>query len=316
MLRLATTGRCERAGRMAADHLAAGGKRLRARLALASLEALGGRRLDGVGWAAAVELLHNATLVHDDIQDGDHVRRGRPTLWSVHGVAQAINAGDLMLMLPFLALQDAPHTLRGDLAAALAEYATRCVRGQVQELDLLRAGQLDWCSYLDAAEGKTGALVALPVHGAALLGGRSDAHAAALANAFLQIGLLFQLQDDLLDLYGDKGRACHGSDLYEGKVSALVVAHVARRPSERSALVELLATPRAETTPASVERAIDDFVASGAQADVLARIESLARDARDAEVLADEPALHAVAISLVHLALAPIRHLTSMEDNR
>src|SRR5687767_11974938 len=91
-------------GPIVLEHLATGGKRLRARLALAAAEACGGRVEDAIGWAAACELVHNATLIHDDLQDGDVLRRGHPTTWVKHGMAQAVNAGDLMLLLPFLAV--------------------------------------------------------------------------------------------------------------------------------------------------------------------------------------------------------------------
>ena len=73
-----------------------------ARLALSALSAVGKARSDGIYWASAVEILHNTTLIHDDIQDGDLCRRGKPTSWVLHGIPQAINAGDLGLMLPFL----------------------------------------------------------------------------------------------------------------------------------------------------------------------------------------------------------------------
>jgi geranylgeranyl diphosphate synthase type I len=93
---------------MVQDHLASGGKRLRASLALCATRALGGSPCAGVAWAAACEMLHNASLVHDDLQDGDTLRRGQPTVWSRYGAAQAVNVGDLMLMLPFLALEHGP----------------------------------------------------------------------------------------------------------------------------------------------------------------------------------------------------------------
>jgi hypothetical protein len=108
MSRLAVGTRLERSGHMVQEHLATGGKRLRSRLALSAIEAMGGTREHGVGWAAACELVHNATLIHDDLQDGDRVRRGNPTTWVRHGAAQAINAGDLLLMLPFLAIEAVP----------------------------------------------------------------------------------------------------------------------------------------------------------------------------------------------------------------
>ena len=110
MRQLATGDRSERCGRMVREALGTGGKRIRARLALLACGALGVSKQDAVCWAAAVELVHNATLVHDDIQNGDTHRRGRETVWVKHGVGQAINVGDLMLVLPYQALDqmDAP----------------------------------------------------------------------------------------------------------------------------------------------------------------------------------------------------------------
>ena len=96
------------AAAIAGEHLSTGGKRLRARLAMETGVRLGAEGKEMVPWAAACELLHNATLVHDDLQDGDRVRRGHPTMWVKHGAAQAINAGDLMLM-PSCAVINAPQ---------------------------------------------------------------------------------------------------------------------------------------------------------------------------------------------------------------
>jgi geranylgeranyl diphosphate synthase type I len=299
----------DHAGRMAREHVAAGGKRLRARLALTAAGALGASRKDAVAWAAAVELLHNATLIHDDIQDGDRTRRGKPTLWTIHGRAQAINAGDMMLMLPYLAIAECGSHANGELCRVMAERAVVTVRGQIAELDMLTSESLDWSHYLNAIEGKTGALLSLPVHGAALLAGRSVRQAEALGNAFMPLGVLFQLQDDLLDLYGDKGRGRRGCDLYEGKVSALVVAHLARCPDDRPWLLQLLRAPRDETSPDEVDRAIDVFRESGAVHDVIGLIQDLADRARHDDALSAEPALRTLATRLSRLALAPIQHL-------
>ncbi len=213
---------------MGAEQISGGGKRLRARLALAASNVLGAAEPDAVAWAAAVELLHNATLVHDDVQDGDRMRRGRAALWAVHGVAQAVNAGDFLLMLPFRALREVSDEYRGDLCLTLADYAIATVSGQVDELDLLGDRRLDWESYVGASAGKTGAMFALPIAGAAVLAGRSRDAAARLAAPFVDLGIAFQIYDDVLDLYGDKGREAPGSDLYEGKMSALVVEHLLR----------------------------------------------------------------------------------------
>ncbi len=293
---------------MVHEHLATGGKRLRARLALAATAAMGGALGDAVLWAAAVELLHNATLIHDDIQDGDTSRRGRATLWSRHGVAQAMNAGDLMLMLPYLAVGRIPSALGAELSRAIAEHAIRTVSGQVNEIDLMRHEALGWGSYRAAVAGKTGALLGLPVYGAALLAGRSLGQARRLGDAFVELGVLFQLQDDVLDLYGDKGREKCGSDLYEGKVSALVVAHLERWPHDHAWLTSLLATPREHTRERDVLRAIDAFIESGALGDTLERIERIARSTLHNSALAEVPALRSVAKHLVELATLPIHH--------
>lgn len=310
MRRHAAGPRLDRAGVMVQEHLATGGKRLRARLALAAATALGA----GPGaraWAEAVELLHNATLVHDDIQDGDRVRRGQPTTWVRHGVAQAINAGDLMLMLPFIAIAQGgiPAEIQARLSACLAAQAAATVRGQTDELNLLPGGLTDEDAYDRAVRGKTGGLFGLPVEGAALLAGLSPEDAAAIAGPFGELGLLFQLQDDVLDLYGDKGREQAGADLFEGKVSALVVAHLARRPEDRDALLALLRTPREQTDAVAVAATIADFQASGALRDVLERIQAIADSVREDAALKAVPELRAVALEITALVLRPISHL-------
>ncbi len=308
MDRLAAEAGGDPAGFIVREHLATGGKRVRARLALAALEALGEPRETGVAWAAACELLHNATLVHDDLQDGDAVRRGRPTVWALHGAAQAVNAGDLLLMLPYLALDHlpAPDGTRWALARALAGHAAAVVRGQAAELGLSACERVEWGTWRAVAEGKTGALFALAVRGAALLAGRPDEEARPLADAFRTLGLLFQLQDDVLDLYGDKGRGAPGSDLREGKTSALVVEHLELHPGDAAWLGLLLRAPRGATPEVEVERAILRFRTGGALERVLGRINAAAGEALRAPALAEEPALRALAAELVEVALSPI----------
>jgi len=311
MAHLAAGERLERLGLIVQEHLGSGGKLMRARLCLAAAASLGAAREDAVPWAAAVELLHNATLIHDDIQDGDLLRRGQPTVWVRHGVAQAINAGDLLLMLPVVALDhlDVSGDVRWALARSLATHASSTVRGQSQELDLLKTGQLDRASYTHAVVGKTGSLFALPVEGAALIAGHTPANARALGRCFTNLGVLFQLQDDVLDLYGDKGRGHRGSDLEEGKVSALVLAHLERVPADREWLLDLLAAPRDLTAPDAVNKAIQVFRESGALGDVLAEIQALSELLVSDPQLAGNPALLLLAREVCGLAIEPIHHL-------
>jgi geranylgeranyl diphosphate synthase type I len=302
----------DRTGNMVGEHLAAGGKRLRARLALAASAALGGSMESAIPWAAACEVLHNASLVHDDVQDGDRVRRGQPTTWVIHGVAQAINVGDLMLMMPFLCLErlNTDNGTRWLLSRLLARAAAETVRGQSAEMDLLPRRRLAVSDYISVIEGKTAALFGMPVQGAALLAGLSEQQADQLAMPFRLLGQLFQLQDDVLDLYGEKGRDCSGSDLREGKVSALVVEHIVRRPNDISRLLTLLETPRESTSDAEVAWAIDAFARSGALLAVLDRIDGLASSIRANRALEAWPQLRQTASMLVTRCLQPIQHLT------
>jgi geranylgeranyl diphosphate synthase, type I len=298
-------------GGIACEHRGTGGKRLRARLALAAVEAFGLPRAGGVAWAAACELLHNATLIHDDLQDGDATRRGHATVWARHGAAQAINAGDLLLMLPFLALDrlDAPPETCWRLTRTLAECGARMARGQAAEFALDAAAAPGWSQYREAVAGKTGALFQLPVEGAALLAGYSAAKTRAIGLEFQRLGVLFQLQDDVLDLYGDKGRAVAGSDLREGRVTALVIEHLARVPTDRDWLLALLAAPRDATPDAQVGEAIERFRTHGALAAVLARIGDEAVAVATSPALAGEPGARRLAVELVRVVLAPIAHL-------
>lgn len=303
--------RLERIGLIVQEHLETGGKRLRASLALAAGASLGADVRSVVPWASAVELLHNASLVHDDLQDGDTVRRGAPTTWVRHGTAHAINAGDLMLMLPFTVTADVPvpDATRWHLVRALSTSAVETVRGQAAEMDLLATRRLGIGDYLRVVEGKTASLLAVPVEGAALVAGRTITEARDLARPFRKLGTLFQLQDDVLDLYGDKGRREIGADLREGKVSALVVEHLSRWPQDEAELVELLETPRDETPEAAVAYWIDRFAESGALDGALERIVAM-RDALDTELAAlGEPRLETVGRRLCKRALGPIAHV-------
>lgn len=311
MLKLAAGRRFERLGAIVQEHLFTGGKRLRARLALASMDALSAPVEASVGWAAACELLHNASLVHDDLQDSDPVRRGHFTVWVRHGQSQAINAGDLLLMLPYTALEhvDCSDATKWHLTRAIARRAEDTVRGQSLEMCLLDSGQWDWQSYVDASCGKTSALMVLPVHGAALLAGRPPDTAEALADTFKPLGLLFQIQDDVLDLYGDKGRGEPGGDIREGRVSALVSEHLRLQPQDERWLVGILAKSRDETTARDIERVAERFRASGTLNAVLDRIQACARGVEESETLAEEPGLRAVALDLIERSLDPIRFL-------
>jgi geranylgeranyl diphosphate synthase type I len=264
-------------------HLQSGGKRTRAWLALSALEALGAPLSKGIDFAAACELLHNASLIHDDLEDGDRFRRGRPTVGARFGDAQALNAGDFMLLLPGLAVGQSPlpESVRVQLSVALAKSALATASGQSHDLALLENQGFQFEAYARAAGGKTAPFFSLPVFGAALIAGHNASQAAHLAEPFTRLGLVYQMCDDYADLYGDKGREKRGNDIAEGKISLLVVEHVKAWPNDRAHTLRILRKDRAHTTLENIDDLAGRFAASGARQNALARI----RAAHD-EVLA------------------------------
>lgn len=309
MLALAGDPKHDAGATMIYDHLSTGGKLLRARLALSTCAALGGSAFDAIDWAVAVELLHNASLIHDDIQDGDRLRRGKPSLWARYGTAQAINAGDLLLMLPFRALRAYPAGLQATLVQILAEHAETTVRGQIHELAVRHDPKDAWSDYVAVASGKTGTLFALPVRGAAQIAGVPPDRADRIAAAFASIGVLYQLQDDLLDPFDIKGRGAIASDIAEGRLSALILAHLELHPHERESVLQFLATPREDKCPDELGRLRARLQHGGAARELLSRIDARARALFMSESLAGMPEVRRIADDLVRQVLAPLRDL-------
>lgn len=293
---------------IAREHLATGGKKVRAKLVFSAARALGISWEESLHFAAACEVLHNATLIHDDLQDGDEVRRGQPAVWVRYGAAQAINAGDLLLLLPILMLEDAPlpASIRAPLMGALSRRSMRAACGQALELDLLDARLLTWDAYRLSAQGKTGAFFALPVEGVALISGVSSLEARLIGDAVLPLGVLFQAQDDVLDLYGDKGRGSRGNDFKEGKVSALVVAHLELHPEDTEDLCRVLMRPRESTSDADIQRYSDRFLAGGAVELVAARIDALVQQILDTEVLKRFPEIRKLVLHVAREVSSPL----------
>ncbi len=188
-------------GRAARHHLGTGGKRLRARLALDAAAGLGVGPGPATAWAAACELLHNASLVHDDLQDGDRERRGVATVWARFGPDTAISLGDHLMTAAYRAVATVgvPQT-QGRLLALTAEAVAETIRGQSRELDQRRHGAPGgWADYAAMARAKSGPLLALPLSGALILAGRPERERAASEAAGRELGLAYQIADDLAD---------------------------------------------------------------------------------------------------------------------
>jgi len=180
-----------------------GGKAVRPALALLSAEAVGAPAAAGLPGAVAVELVHNFSLLHDDLMDGDTERRHRPTVWARWGPAAAILTGDALLALAQEILLEAPSPHAPEAARALAATTRELIRGQAQDVAFERRTDVGVAECLAMAAGKTGALLAESATIGAVLAGAPAPLRGALHAFGLQLGLAFQLVDDLLGIWGD-----------------------------------------------------------------------------------------------------------------
>ena len=205
------------------------GKRIRPILVLLTSAAAGGSWDKALPAAAAVELVHNFSLIHDDIEDNSPLRRGRPTVWTKWGIPQAINTGDAMFTLAHLALQ----RLNTGCSAATVIEASRILQNtclkltQGQHLDITyeSQGALTQESYWLMIGGKTAALLAACTELGALVAETQPAQRYAYRDFGYSLGLAFQVQDDLLGIWGDSaltGKSAE-SDLTTGKKSLPVL---------------------------------------------------------------------------------------------
>lgn len=178
------------------------GKAIRPALALLVAEALTGSPVPAVPGAIAVELVHNFSLVHDDLMDRDAERRHRPTVWAVWGDATAVLAGDAMLSLAHEVLAEAESPLVVPASRAITAATRELIRGQVQDLAFETRDDVGLAECLAMADDKTGALLGVSAAVGAILAGAGPAAVAAFDTYGRQIGLAFQLVDDLLGIWG------------------------------------------------------------------------------------------------------------------
>jgi 4-hydroxy-3-methylbut-2-enyl diphosphate reductase len=218
----------------------AGGKKLRATLAVLTYRAAATRpgaaplADDGiervVPFAAAIELVHNWSLVHDDIEDGDRTRRGRPALWTICGEAQAINVGDCVFALAFRCLgrlrdHGVPEPQVSALMSELARASVDLTTGQMRDLTYETTNDIDSDRYLGMIDGKTAALIRCATYGGALIGSGDEADAQRFAEFGRRLGLAFQMRDDILGIWGtdaETGKTT-GADIRRRKKSLPVV---------------------------------------------------------------------------------------------
>ncbi len=212
------------------------GKRIRPLLVLLSAVSSGADWKAALPAAASVELIHNFSLIHDDIQDCSETRRGRSTVWMTWGIAQAINAGDLMFTLAFYSLTGLLKYFSAEVVAEanriLQEACINLTRGQYLDISYETRSEISMNEYWPMIAGKTGALLAAAVELGALSGGMSYERRQVFRKYGNSLGLAFQVWDDWLGLWGDPqvtGKST-ASDLLTGKKTLPVLFTIETNP--------------------------------------------------------------------------------------
>ncbi len=241
--------------------LSGGGKRLRPMLVLLAHAVFADNVQQALPAAGAVEVFHNFTLLHDDIMDNAAIRRGKPSVFAKWGQNVAILSGDAMLIYAYRLLCGLPADKLPQVLATFDDMALEVCEGQQYDMDFEKKQKVSVVEYMHMIELKTSALLAGSVLIGALLGGASENDCRKLRRFAIELGLAFQLQDDLLDSYGDErlGKAI-GGDILEGKKTYLMVTAMSRADeATRNELRSLLADSKmpAERKIASVKAIYD-----------------------------------------------------------
>jgi len=226
-----------------------GGKRIRPAICMVACEAVGGKLEDALKIAGAIEMVHNFTLIHDDIADKSELRRGKPCLHHIYGYALAINAGDGLFSRAYEVVSDSLKELKserfGCVFAVLSKAITEVCEGQAMDISWAKQNRWDITreDYLGMLRRKTGALISAACECGAIIGGGSDEQVKALKDFGMHIGVAFQIHDDVLNISGDVEKYGKeiGGDINEGKRTLMVIETLQEcSADEKKRLIEIL----------------------------------------------------------------------------
>lgn len=219
--------------------LQAGGKRLRPTLALLACSMFDGKEKDVLPVALALEVFHNFTLLHDDLMDHSHLRRGRETVWCKWNEATAVLSGDQMLIEAYKLLSRVKSQFLGETLRQFNKMATEICEGQQYDMDFETNSNVRLEDYIEMIRLKTSVLLATALRLGAYIGGADEEQQQALYDFGIHVGLAFQIQDDILDVYGTEetlGKPI-GGDIREGKKTYLyLMALAAATDAEKEVL--------------------------------------------------------------------------------
>jgi len=209
----------------------AGGKRMRPAMVLSACGAVGGNKDDAVPLAVALEYIHNFTLIHDDIMDGDEKRRGMATSHVRYGMPTAILAGDALFAKAFeiIAFMDAPADVIKKAMQIISVAVWDLARGQQMDVNNENGGEVTMEDYIETIRLKTSVLFAAGAAAGAMVGGADDETVDAIHRYAMSLGVAFQMYDDILGIIGDPAKTgkSAGNDIRKGK-STVMVCHALR----------------------------------------------------------------------------------------
>ncbi len=237
----------------------AGGKKLRPFLAMVTAGVFGEDEEKALPLGLAIEMIHNFTLVHDDLMDDDDMRRGRKTLHRKENPASAINAGDALFALAFnlLAESDVQGEELRQLLGLVSTSVMKVAEGQEEDMRFEETFDISEDEFISMIEKKTSYLFQTASKGGAIIGGGTEEEIERMGNYARKMGIAFQIQDDYLDLVGDQddiGKPV-GSDIRRGKRTLMIIHALENLPEEkRERLIEIL---RKENTDEEIEEAMD-----------------------------------------------------------
>ena len=209
--------------------MSGGGKRLRPVLLLITLETFGGNIDEAMPAAMAVEIFHNFTLLHDDIMDNADVRRGKPSVYAKWGGNVALLSGDAMLITAYKHLTRISASVLPRVMNIFSDMALEVCEGQQYDMDFESMEKVSVVDYMQMIERKTSALLSGSAMIGATMAGASDDDVKKIYRFATELGLAFQLQDDVLDSYGDESLGKKiGGDILEGKQTFLMVQAMSR----------------------------------------------------------------------------------------
>ena len=218
------------------------GKRIRPMLLLTACQAFGGDAKNALGPAAAVEVFHNFSLVHDDIIDEADIRRGEPTVHKVFGTYKAILAGDAMLIQTYNLLQKGPSDKLPEMLPVYNKVAMQVIDGEQHDVDFEDLQEVTTQEYMKMIEYKTSVLLAASLHLGSIIGGANKEDQKMIYDFGLKLGLAFQIKDDYLDSFGDAatfGKRIGGDILMNKKTYLLVTALSIANDKDRQAIFDL-----------------------------------------------------------------------------